>query len=437
MATQEPIYRRPVELLQSLIRFDTTNPPGNEAECIGYIRRLLEDAGLPTTILARDAQRPNLIARLPGRGEAPPLLLYGHVDVVTTAGQQWTHPPFAGEIADGFVWGRGALDMKSGVAMMVAACLRAHAEGADLPGDVLLAIVCDEEVDGEYGAKYLVKSHAELFQGVRYAIGEGGGPTVRIAGRKFYTIMVAEKQICSLRLTLRGPAGHGGTPLRGAAMARLADALHTLDRKRLPVHITPAARHMLEAISSALPFPSRLALRLLLNPALTDRVLDLLGEQGAMLDPLLHNTVSPTIVRGGDKINVIPSEITLELDGRLLPGYRPEDMLHELRQLLGSDGTLEVTRHDPGPSDLDMGLFDTLADILRQADPQGVPLPILLSGVTDARYFCQLGIQTYGFLPMDLPDGLIPTVHAADERIPVAALDFGTEAIYQALQRFS
>jgi acetylornithine deacetylase/succinyl-diaminopimelate desuccinylase-like protein len=195
---------------------------------------------------------------------------------------------------------------------------------------------------------------------------------------------------------------------------------------------------MLTSISQALPFPTGFAIRQLLNPTLTDRLLNLLGKQGHLLNPLLHNTVSPTIVQGGHKINVIPSEITLKLDGRLLPGFTPDDMLFEVNQLLGNDVAIEVevTAYDPGPGAPDLKWFDLLADILRQADPAGIPIPYLLSGVTDARYFCRLGIQTYGFLPMDLPDGLINTIHAADERIPVEAVEFGANAIYTFLQRY-
>jgi acetylornithine deacetylase/succinyl-diaminopimelate desuccinylase-like protein len=430
------IHPRPVELLQKLIRFDTTNPPGNEVECVAYLNTLIKESGIETTILARDEDRPNLIARLPGRGDVSPLLLYGHVDVITTASQNWTHPPFSGDILDGFVWGRGTLDMKGGIAMMVSAFLRAKVEGLDLPGDVILTLLSDEEAYSEYGAKYLVENHAEHFEGVRYAIGEGGGFAMHISGRKFYPIMVIEKQICALRATVHGSGGHGAMPLRGGAMAKLADLLHKLEHRHLPVHITPVARLMIETISGALPFPRGFAMRQLLNPALTDLLLDQLGGRGRLLNALLHNTVSPTIVQGGHKINVIPSQVTLELDGRLLPGFIPDDMLRELRGLWGNDVTLEVTRYDPGPGDPDMTLFDTLAGILREADPEGIPMPLLLSGVTDARFFAQLGIQTYGFLPMDLPSGLVSTVHGADERIPVEAVTFGTDAIYRALQRF-
>lgn len=437
-SNQATIYQRPVELLQNLIHFDTTNPPGNEAQCVAYINNLLTEAGLETTVLAKDPNRPNLITRLKGRGMALPLLLYGHVDVVTTANQDWTHPPFDGKVVDGYVWGRGALDMKGGVAMMLAAFLRAKAGGLAPAGDVVLAILSDEEAGGDYGADYLVRNHAEQFEGIRYAIGEFGGFSMYIAGRKFYPIQVAEKQFFWTKATLRGPGGHGAFPARGGTMAKLAQLLQSLEQHRLPVHITPVARQMLESIAAAVPSPMNSVLVQLLDPALTDTVLDQLGQQGLVFDALLHNTVNATIVQGGEKINVIPSEIVLSLDGRLLPGCTPDSMMAELRQVVGDDVKLELIRYDPGPGEPDMGLFDTLADIVRQADPDGIPMPLLLVATTDARLFSRLGIHTYGFLPMNLAEefNFLQLIHAADERIPVESLDFGTNAIYEALQRF-
>jgi acetylornithine deacetylase/succinyl-diaminopimelate desuccinylase-like protein len=434
------IYERPAELLQRLIQFDTTNPPGNEGPCIRYARDLLADAGIDSTLLGLTDERPNLVARLKGRGDSPPLLLYGHVDVVTTAGQDWTHPPFAGEIVDGYLWGRGTIDMKGGVAMFLSAFLRAHAEGADLPGDVILVLLADEENEGKYGAKYLVEEHPGLFEGVRYALGEFGGFPMRLAGQTFYPIMVSEKQCCWLKATVHGPGGHASMPIRGGATAKLAGVLRHLDR-RLPVHITPPARLMIEAIADHLPFPQGLALRGLLIPPLTDRILDALGEEGRLLDALLHNTVSPTVLRGGTKTNVIPSEITVEVDGRILPGFGPDDLFREMRAALGplaDDVTFDVSSFDPGPGDIDMALFDTLADILHTADPAGIPIPYMLAGVTDGRIFAQIGIQTYGFTPMKLaPDfSFTELIHAADERIPVEAVSWGAARVYEALQRF-
>lgn len=432
------IYQRPAELLQNLIRFDTTNLPGNEAECIKYIDNLLKIAGFETSILAKDPARPNLVARLPGSSNAKPLMLYGHVDVVSTENQNWQHPPFEGKVVDGYVWGRGALDDKGGVAMILAAFLRAKAEGLKPPGDVVLIIVSDEETGGEYGARYMVENHAELFEGVQYAIGEFGGFTFYIRKQKFYPIMVAEKQPCKVRATVRGPGGHGSLPVRGGAIARLAKLLQRLDERRLPVHIIPVVRQMLETMIGSVPFFTGMGLRLLLNPSLTDKLLSLLGEQRGDLEPLLHNTFNVTRVQGGGPTLMIPSEIVVEIIGSILPGYSPDDFLSELHQIVGDDVELEIVYLEPAPPEPDMGLFETLRDILLESDPKGIPVPLLLPSPTDARTFNRLGIQTYGFLPMNLPPdfNFSRTMHAADERVPVEAIEFGTNAIYKVLQRF-
>jgi acetylornithine deacetylase/succinyl-diaminopimelate desuccinylase-like protein len=436
---ETPIHARPVEILQRLIQFNTTNPPGNEAACIAYARGLLTDAGIESLVVEKVQNRPNLIARLEGAGKAPPILLYGHVDVVTTEKQKWDQPPFEGKLLDGYVWGRGALDMKGGVAMMLSAFLRAKAEGLQPPGDILLAIVSDEEAGGDVGAKFLVEEHPDLFKDVRYALGEFGGFTLRLGGKRLYPIMIAEKQICWTKATVRGPGGHGSMPVRGGAMARLGRALQRLDENSLPIHITPPARMMIEAMSSALGGAMGAILGQLANPAMANSVLKLLGDRGKIFSPLLRNTVSPTMLTASDKVNVIPNEVSVGMDGRLLPGYKPEDMMTELRAILGSDVDLEVVRHDPGPAEPNMGLFDTLSGILREADPEGIPIPLLLSGVTDARFFSRLGIQTYGFLPMTLPEDFNFTniIHSSNERVPAAAIEFGAQAMYEALKRFS
>jgi acetylornithine deacetylase/succinyl-diaminopimelate desuccinylase-like protein len=428
----------PVELLRELIRFDTTNPPGNEGPCIDHLRGLLEAAGHPTETYALDPARPNLVSRLRGGGDAPPLLLYGHVDVVTTEGQRWKHPPFEGRLVDDEVWGRGALDMKSGVAMMVSAFVAAGTRPDDLPGDVVLTIVSDEENLGDVGAHFLVEQHPELFDGVRFALGEVGGSPTHLGGRRFYMIEVAEKQVCWLKATIHGPGGHGALPHRGGTMARLGSLLVELDRARLPIRVTAAAEAMIETMATAADDPLRTTLLGLLDPDTADRALaELPPPYDRAFEAVLRNTVNATVVKGGTKINVIPSAVELELDGRLVPGATPEDLLDDLAPLLGDDVEVAVLRHDPGPGEPDLGLFETLAEIVRELDPDGVAVPMLLIGVTDGRYFSRLGIQTYGFLPLDLPEDFPRTLaHAADERVPVSALAFGTEAITRVLHRF-
>ncbi len=433
-----PIYRRPAELLQNLIRFDTTNPPGNEATCVGYIDKLLTAAGFETVRLAKDENRPNLITRLTGKGNAPPFLMYGHVDVVTTANQEWKYPPFEGKEAEGFIWGRGALDMKNGVAMMIAALLRAKDEGVVPEGDIIFVALSDEEAAGDFGARFLVENYPEQFEGVRYAVGEFGGHSMTFGDKRLYSIQVVEKQMCWLRATVRGPGGHGARPMRGGTMKKLSELLGRLDKNRLPVHITPVARQMIEEISSMLPFPRGGIFRLVLNPHLTDLILKLLGDLGRNLEAVLHNTVNATIVRGGEKINVIPSEVTVDIDGRILPGYGADDMIREIQSIVGNKVEIEVLRHEAAPSEVDMGLFSLLADILAEADPGSRSVPFLLPAITDGRIFKRLGIQTYGFIPMKLPAdfNFFETIHAADERIPVEAVGFGTEALYQLIRRY-
>jgi acetylornithine deacetylase/succinyl-diaminopimelate desuccinylase-like protein len=429
----------PVELLRQLIRFDTTNPPGNEAECVGCIKDLCDGAGLQTRVLAKDAVRPNLVARLRGRGAAPPLLLQGHVDVVTTDGQDWRHDPFGAELIEGEIWGRGALDMKGGVAMMLGAILRLAESAEPPPGDVLLCVLADEENLGTYGARFLVEEHRELFEGVRHALGEFGGARAMLAGLSTYPIQVGEKQVCWMRATIRGPGGHGSIPMRGGAMAKLARLLSKLDTRRLPVHITEIPRSMIEALAAALPAGGRQLADGLLDPERTDATLDMLGEAGQILDPMLHNTVNATVVRGGGKTNVIPSELQLELDGRLLPGQTADDLLRELRELAGDDEfEVEVMSYEPGVDRSDLSLMPLLSDVLTTADPDAVPLPMVMPGVTDGRFFARLEIQTYGFLPMRLPAEMRFTslIHAADERVPAQEITWGTDRICEVLTRY-
>jgi acetylornithine deacetylase/succinyl-diaminopimelate desuccinylase-like protein len=376
---------------------------------------------------------------LPGLGQSPPLLLQGHVDVVPVADQRWTHPPFAAEEADGYLWGRGTLDMKGGVAMMIAAVLRAKEAAFAPTGDVLLCVLSDEEAGGDCGAAFLVAEHPELFEGVRYALGEFGGFTRHLGGKRFAPISVGEKQVCWLNGRIEGPGGHASLPARGGTLARLGDVLTRLDRGRLPVHVTPIARRFVETLASELGPPRSLVLRALLHPRLTDRVLDLLGEQAALIDPMLHNSVSVTVVEGRAKVNVVPSEVTLKLDARLVPGSTATDACAEIRALAGPDLELEVERSDTtAPTDPDLGLWEVLVSALRDGDRGVVPIPYLMPAVTDGRFFARLGIQTCGFTPMQLPEGFEfqKLLHAADERIPLDAPEFGMQTILRVLQRF-
>jgi len=440
MATEMEIEVDPAALLQRLIRFDTTNPPGNERACVCWVAELLACAGIEARLLGAEPERPNLVARLPGRGLAPPLLLQAHVDVVPTDGQPWSHPPFEGLELDGHVWGRGALDMKGGLAMMLSALLRARAAGAAPAGDAVLAVLADEEAGGTLGAHFLVERHPELFAGVRHAIGEDGGTALGLGGRRWQPIVVAEKRACWLRATLRGPGGHASLAApEDTAIGKLARLLGALERRPLPPHPTAVVDRMLSELAGALPEPLAGLVTALRDGGGGDGTRGLAPRDRAYLESVRRHTVNATIVRAGSKINVLPSEITVDLDGRMLPGFEVAEFLAELRALIGDDAELEILYEGQRMPEPETGPFyELLAGITRERDPDTVPLPMLTTGATDARHFARLGIRGYGWLPLRLPPGTAyqETLHAADERIPVAALHFGTDCLHDLLERY-
>jgi acetylornithine deacetylase/succinyl-diaminopimelate desuccinylase-like protein len=429
----------PGELARRLIRFDTSSPGGRERELIEWLAPLLEAAGLEVRVLSRDPERPNIVARLRGRGEAPPLLLHGHVDVVPVSGQKWSVDPFGGEITGGVLWGRGALDMKGGVAMLLTAVARAAA-GPAPAGDLILCVLSDEEQGGTFGASFLVDEHADLFAGVRYAIGEFGGFSFPMIGKRVYPIQVAEKQRAVVRLVAEGEAGHGALGGPGSAITALAHSTRRIGRTGLPVHITPVAAKMLDQMAAAVGSPLGSVVRALGNERISATVLRTLGDRADSIGPMLRNTATVTHLAAGDRaaINVVPAEAEANLDCRVLPGYGPEELLAELRPLLAPGVRAEVTLFERADAAVDWSLYPLLARLLGEADPTGHPVPMLLAGVTDGRHFARLGIQHHGFLPLQLPPELRfqSLLHAADERVPLAALDFGADILTRLLASY-
>ncbi len=428
-----------VELARRLVRIDSSNPPGREREVVELVAEELRSAGLETRVLALDDERPNLVARLAGRGEVPPLLLYGHADVVPADSAGWHHDPFGASLIDGELWGRGALDMKGGLAMLATVVLEATRPGSEPPGDLIFVVNSDEEAGGDHGAAWLVDEHPELFEGVRHALSEFGGYSHHVAGRRLYPIQVAQKRRCTLRATVAGEGGHGASPKRGQVAGKLGAALAAIDRRRLPTHVTPPVRFMIEAMAGGLPAPLQAALHLLLVPTATDLVLRLAGSQAEDLDPLLRNTATANLVRAGEAWNVLPTNAQIDLDGRLVPGHEPAELLNELATILPDDTHLEIVRADPpaARSEPDLELLPLLTSVLQEEDPEGHAFPLVTAGMTDARHYDRLGIQTYGFLPMRLPPGLMPQLlHAPNERITAAALAPGVAAIRRVVDRY-
>jgi acetylornithine deacetylase/succinyl-diaminopimelate desuccinylase-like protein len=418
--------------LQHLLHIDTTNPPGNEAAAADFLAGVLRDEGFEPILVEGTPDRPSVIARFEGRGERGPLLLQGHTDVVPADPSEWTRPPFSGDLADGCVWGRGALDMKGTVITQLTALALAKRTGLRPSGDIIFCAVPDEEAGGFLGAGYLVDEHPDLVR-AEVALGEVGGFTLFVGDRRYYPIQITEKVGCRVDITVRGPSGHGSQPIRDGAMARAGRVLSQLTAHRLPFHLTPVSKAFVQALAEAEP-----ALLGLLDPQRIDGVLAELGPRARMYEAILHNTATPTVIQGGSKSNVIPGSVSIQLDGRLLPGQAVEDYIAEVRALVGDDAEISY-RHLPSHTDAPMdGFYRHLVGVIEEIDPGAAAVPYLLPAVTDARHFARLGIPTYGFAPVRLtPDTPFwELFHGADERIPVDGLEFGIRALLRVIEQY-
>lgn len=439
----DAVTQEAVENLQNLIRIDTTNPPGNELPAVLYIRDVLQKAGLPENsmrIVESAPGRANLVARLHGDGTAKPLLLTGHVDVVPVERQYWTHEPFSGDIADGCVWGRGALDMKGLLVMYLEAFLLAKRQGLPLKRDLILAAIADEEAGFVHGSKFLVDQHRELIQ-AEYALNESGAMTLHMAGARVYALQVAEKGVCWLRMTAKGRPGHGSMPHSDNAIYHLSTALQRLKKAgHLPIHLTTTVRQMLGGLAEQLKPPTSLVFRLLGNPSLAGAALNMVPEEtrGAFLS-MLSNSISPTILKAGSKSNVIPSEAEAQIDCRLLPGCNPEDAIREILTITGEGINLEVLYTTDGAEfSTETQLYRLMEKATRQMDPGGVIVPYMIPGATDAFEYKRAGIIVYGFSPGILPEGfpMIKLAHGHDERIPISTFRSGLPPLWQVVSEF-
>ena len=432
-----------VELLRALLRFDTTNPPGDEAECVAFLADTLRGSGVEPEVLSPAPGRANLVARLPGGdGGAAPLLLNGHVDVVEAEAGRWRHPPFAGEVHDGAVWGRGAVDMKQMVAMSVATVGLLTRLGVPLRRDLKLAAVADEEAGCAFGSAWLVDHHPDKVR-AGHALGEVGGATFYLGGRPFYPVQVAEKGIAWLRAVATGATGHGSIPRDDNAVVRLSAFLARVGRRRLPLHASPEVRRFLEGLAAMQGRTGRAALPLLLHPRWSNVVLRRAVRDPGMarvIDALLRNTASPTVVHAGSKVNVIPGRAEAELDGRIAVGSSEAELLAELRALAGPDIELELLGPSRSPTVTPPGdpLFDLLAEVVAEHHPGAVALPTVTPGFTDAKFWAELGTACYGFAPVRLeptdPD-FVAMFHGDDEQVPVAGLKAGLRMLADTVAR--
>jgi acetylornithine deacetylase/succinyl-diaminopimelate desuccinylase-like protein len=423
-----------VGLCSDLIRIDTSNKGDNlgpgERAAAEHVAALLAEVGLEPTVLESDTARASVVTRIAGEDPSrPALLIHGHLDVVPANAADWQVHPFSGEIRDGCVWGRGAVDMKDMDAMMLAVVRQRMREGRQPPRDIVLAFPADEEAGGSYGARWLVDNHPGLFEGVTEAIGEVGGFSVTFGGRRLYLVQIAEKGMAWLRLIARGTAGHGSMLHPDNAITELAETIARIGRHDWPVRLTPAVEEFFRAAFAA--FGLEYSLEML------PQVLDKVGVLSRLTGATLRNTLNPTVLSAGYKVNVVPQVATAQVDGRFLPGHE-EEFFAEVDSLLGPNVQREFIHHDIAlETTFDGDLCDAMTAALLAEDPDAQVVPYCLSGGTDAKSFSRLGIRCFGFAPLQLPADLdfSGMFHGVDERVPVAALQFGTRVLDSFLDR--
>ncbi|PPK71446.1 M20/M25/M40 family metallo-hydrolase [Actinokineospora auranticolor] len=427
----------PVEdLCARLIRFDTTNRGHGQATgeraAAELVADRLTDAGLKPRLLERAPGRSNVVTRVSGaRPELPALLVHAHLDVVPADADEWAVHPFAGEIRDGWVWGRGAVDMKDMVATVLTVAARWAEEGRVPERDVVLAFVADEEDTGFYGAHWLVDDHADLFEGCAAAIGESGGHTVPVRRPdgslvRLYPVGTAERGVSHLLLTATGRAGHGSRRNDDNAVVKLVDALHRLAAHPWPVRLTPAVRAFIERTAAALGVPVDLA-----TEEGVAATIARFGPAAKLVENTVRNSTRPTVLSAGYKVNVIPSVAQAQVDTRVLPGTQ-DDLLADVDRLLGPGVRREFISHQPPvQARVDSPWFDAMAVALRTHDPAAVVVPYCMGGGTDAKAFSRLGVECFGFAPLLLPEGFDyrAMAHGVDERVPVDGLRFGVEVL--------
>jgi acetylornithine deacetylase/succinyl-diaminopimelate desuccinylase-like protein len=414
-----------VGLCADLVRFDTSNygdssGPG-ERKAAEYVAGLLDEVGIESRLYEAAPGRTSVVARWGGaEGDtADALLLHGHLDVVPAAAEDWQVDPFAGEIEDGYLWGRGTVDMKDFDAMLLSVVRHRQRTGAVPERPIVLCFTADEEAGGHLGADVLVNDHADEFEGCTEAVGEVGGFSVTVRGRRLYLIEAAEKGMAWLRLTARGTAGHGSMINPDNAVARLTAAVARLSSHEWPIRLTPTMEVLLATVGD-----------LAGTEVTADNAPDLVAEFGGaarMIGAVVSNTLSPTMLQAGYKVNVVPSEAVAHVDGRFLPGYERE-FFDTVESLVGPGIEIEALSHQqPWETPYDGHLVAAMERSLIAEDPDAIVAPYLMSGGTDAKHFRRLGLRSYGFAPLRLPEDLDFTAlfHGVDERVPTESLEFG------------
>ena len=435
--------REAVAWLQKLIRFDTTNPPGNELPLVQSIAAELRREGLAPQVLESGPQRGNLVLRLQGDGSQRPLLLLSHLDVVPAEPAKWSHPPFAGEVADDFLFGRGAIDSKLTTTVDLQVLLLCKRLGLPLKRDLVLVAAADEEMGGNYGVQWLAEHHPGIFD-AEYGINEAGGFALLVDGRPLYTCQVGEKGGAGLDLVSHGRPGHSSVPHQENAIFHLAEVLQKMAPHKMPHRVPNSVRAFFEGAAAAQRRPEVAQwLRDILVPERQEEALGQLPVNEPtrlMFDAMVRNTCAPTILEAGLKRNVIPSTATAQLSGRTLPDVDEESFLREVRDIVGDEVEFQLENFRSGfEVSHETPLFAALQAATQRFDPDGVVVPYMVTGGTDARFLSQFDTKIYGFIPMRYEPGMdfFELCHGHDERVSVANVLFGVQVVFDAVCRLN
>jgi len=442
------VEREVTELLRTLIRINTTNPPGNETASANYIAQYLGKEGFKTEVIESTSGRGSVVTRLKGTGEKPSLLLLSHLDVVAANAKEWSIDPFAGEVKDGYVYGRGAYDMKSMTAIEIMVIKLLNKNHIILKGDVVLAGTADEEQGGEEGAGYLLRNYKEKVL-CPYVINEGGGLAFPSKNGYVFPVQSAEKGILWLKIKAKGTPGHGSTPnMADNAVLRMNKVIDKLGNYQPPTIYVPTLKAFLAEIGTQDPELKETFSLLLANPKKSEQILDQLAKKDHALAeeirPRTKMTIAPTMIHGGVKENIIPSDCEAVFDCRILPGQSIDETVDLIKGLLKDVGLDKLSfefiqAHGGSESTINTKLYSTITDVLKEFEPSCGVTPTLTTGGTDSRFFRELGSVCYGFQPMipDEPnDQLEKRMHGIDERITVKNLVYGTSVLYETVKRF-
>ncbi|HEU6446518.1 MAG TPA: M20/M25/M40 family metallo-hydrolase [Gaiellaceae bacterium] len=415
------------ELLQELIRVDTVNPPGNETRAAELLRDYLGDHGVASELYAKVPERANLVARIPGRGGGPRLVLLSHTDTVLADPGDWERDPWSGELRDGQVWGRGALDMKGQTAASAVAIASLARDGFEPAGDLIFAACADEEVGVGFGLQWLCQAHPEAVR-AEYCVNEGAGDRLVLGGRVFYACSTAEKMSSPFLLRVNGRSGHASRPgIADNALVKAAPLVERLGEFQDAPELGPEVEAFLRTISGRVPTPEEAV----------KAAREIHPLAGDIVEPLLGTTVSPTKIVASQKRNVIPSRCEVTVDCRLLPGHTPEQVEAQLREYLGdAEFELEwIEAHGGTRSPIDTPLWGVIQSFVSELEPGAEVVPMLLSGFTDSHWLRDaFGTVAYGFFPMRAMESELAArlIHSADERIDVDDLELGVRFLRHA-----